>query len=291
MSTTSTTGAFERRRRPGRAAPADEAVHRRDDDGVASVMRSSSSRAATARTARAPGRAARRRLVPRLGVVERLLGQQLPLEQAARAVEVGLRELQVGLALPDGGLAHLVGGLGLLHLLADLAVLDPAMSWPRHGIAEPDLDRLEPAADLRRHLDRLARPDEVADDQVGLRGARADRIVELEPDVPGRRFERPDVPQGVDVARRRDGLSSSPVIGSGSAGRRRRDPSGRAAVTRFSAGMIWFWRLRSVMSADSRFIRVTARSVRWLSAVRTAASRSSGCSATWGGPPDDRRAP
>ena len=42
-----------------------------------------------------------RRLMARIDVVERLLREQLALEEAARAIEVVLRELQVGFALTD----------------------------------------------------------------------------------------------------------------------------------------------------------------------------------------------
>ena len=43
----------------------------------------------------------RRRLIARVGVVEGLLRNQLALEEVARAIEVGLRQPQVGFALAD----------------------------------------------------------------------------------------------------------------------------------------------------------------------------------------------
>ena len=46
------------------------------------------------------------RLVPGVGVVEGLLRNQLALEQVPRAIEIGLRQPQVGLALPDGRRRH-----------------------------------------------------------------------------------------------------------------------------------------------------------------------------------------
>ena len=83
-----------------------------------------------------------RRLVARVDVVEGLLRQQLPLVEAARAIEVGLRQLEVGFALADGGLRDLVGGLRLPHLLADFAVLDARddLALPDR-VAELDVDR------------------------------------------------------------------------------------------------------------------------------------------------------
>ena len=65
-----------------------------------------------------------RRLMPRVDVVERLLRQQLAIEEAARAVEVVLRQLEVRFALANRRLRDLIGGLRPPHLLADFAVLD-----------------------------------------------------------------------------------------------------------------------------------------------------------------------
>ena len=52
-----------------------------------------------------------RRLVARVGVVERLAGKQVALEQALRPLHVVLRELQVGLPLANGRLRHVVASL------------------------------------------------------------------------------------------------------------------------------------------------------------------------------------
>ncbi len=65
-----------------------------------------------------------RRKVARLGVVERLLGEQLPGEQVLRALEVELRDLEVRFALTNGGLGHFLGRFSGAHLLDDLAILD-----------------------------------------------------------------------------------------------------------------------------------------------------------------------
>ena len=45
-----------------------------------------------------------RHALPRFGIVEGLLGDELPVEQAARAFEAGQREFQIGVALTDRGL-------------------------------------------------------------------------------------------------------------------------------------------------------------------------------------------
>src|SRR5712691_1473468 len=56
-------------------------------------------------------------LMPCFGIFERLLGQQLAVEQVARSLDVGLGELEVRFALPDRRAGDLERGLGLLHLL------------------------------------------------------------------------------------------------------------------------------------------------------------------------------
>ena len=106
-----------------------------------------------------------RRLVARVGVVERLLRQQLPLVEAARAIEVGLRQLQVGLALADRRLRDLVGRFRLSNLLADLAVFDVRddLALPDR-VAELDVDDLQPAVGARHDFDS-GRADQVADDE------------------------------------------------------------------------------------------------------------------------------
>ncbi len=66
----------------------------------------------------------RRRLIACVGVVEGLLRNQLPLEEIARAIEVGLGQAQIGLALADGRRRDLEGRLRLLDLFEQLAVFD-----------------------------------------------------------------------------------------------------------------------------------------------------------------------
>ena len=104
------------------------------------------------------------RLIPRVGVVECLPRQQVALVQAARALEVVLRQLQVGLPLTNRRLRHVVGGFGLIDLLDDLAVFDlrDGLSAP-HGIAELHVDRVEAALAPRHGVDGGG-ADEVADD-------------------------------------------------------------------------------------------------------------------------------
>ena len=65
-----------------------------------------------------------RRLVPRIRVVEPLPRQELPVVQAARPLERGLGELEVGVALTHRRARHLERGLGLLDLLSNLPVFD-----------------------------------------------------------------------------------------------------------------------------------------------------------------------
>ena len=129
-------------------------------------MRSSSSRAVDCVVLRARQIELRDgRLVPRLGVVERLLRQQLPREQVARALGVGLGELQVRFALPDRGARHLERRFLLLDLLLELEVFDlgDALS-ARHAVAEADGDVLQPAG-RARHDRHGGVADQVADDR------------------------------------------------------------------------------------------------------------------------------
>ena len=87
-------------------APRDEAIDRRRDDRVLegdAQLVEPRLRLGVLRARQVERRL--RGLILRLGVVERLLRQQLPLEQVARALDVGLREIQVGFTLADGGLA------------------------------------------------------------------------------------------------------------------------------------------------------------------------------------------
>ena len=96
-----------------------------------------------------------RRLVARVGVVERLPWQQVALEEALRAFHVVLRELQIGLALANGRLRHVVRRLCLLDLLDDLAVLDLRNRLTAaNGIAQLDVDRVETPLTARHRVDR-----------------------------------------------------------------------------------------------------------------------------------------
>ena len=105
------------------------------------------------------------RLLPCVDVVEGLLRQQLPLVEAAGTIEVVLRQLEIRLALANGGLRHRVGGFRPADLLADFAVLDAGddLSLPDR-VAELDVDDLQPAVRARDDLDRR-RPNQVADDE------------------------------------------------------------------------------------------------------------------------------
>ena len=106
-----------------------------------------------------------RRLIARVGVVERLAGQQVALEEALRALHVVLRQLQVGLALANGRLRHVERRLGLLDLLDDLAVLDLRDCLAAaNRIAELDVDRVEPSLAAWHRVDRRG-ADQVADDR------------------------------------------------------------------------------------------------------------------------------
>ena len=115
-----------------------------------------------------------------VGVVVRLLRQQLAIEQALVAIEIGLRQLQVRLALTDRRLGHLIGGLGLPDLLLNLAVLDfgDHLAAP-HRIAQVHVDACQAAVDLRHGL-HGGGADETADDQHALGERRALRGRELD---------------------------------------------------------------------------------------------------------------
>ena len=109
MSTTETTGEFG----PDECARidealADEAVHRRLDAGVLQRDPQFVEPGLGLFELRAREiELGECRLIPRLRVVERLLWEQLALEQAARSIEVGLRELEIRLPLADGRFADL----------------------------------------------------------------------------------------------------------------------------------------------------------------------------------------
>ncbi len=118
----------------------------------------------------------RRRLEPSLRIVHRLPGQQLPVEQAPGPVEIRLGELQIGLALPNGGGRDLMGRLGLPDLLANLEVLDAREGLaPRDAVAKFHGDALQPAVDLWDDLDRsranqVSHDGEVFGDRLGPGG-------------------------------------------------------------------------------------------------------------------------
>ena len=106
-----------------------------------------------------------RRLIARVGIVERLAGQQVALEEALRALHVVLRELQVGLALANGRLRHVEGRLRLLDLLDDFAIFDLRDRLAAaNRIAQLDVHRVETALAARHRVDRRG-ADEVADDR------------------------------------------------------------------------------------------------------------------------------
>ena len=163
-------------------AAGDEAVDRRDDDRVLEVdakLVEPRGRLVVLRAREIELRD--RRLVARLGVVERLLRQQLPREQVARPLGVGLGELEVRFALPDGGARDLERRLLLLDLLLELEVFDlgdPLSA--RHAIAEADGDVLQPAGRARHDrdggvADEIADDDQLLHDRAAVRGARSRR--------------------------------------------------------------------------------------------------------------------
>src|SRR4030095_13115452 len=87
-----------------------------------------------------------RGLISGLVVVERLLRQQLPLIEAARAFAAGFRQLQVRFPLTDGRGRYILRRVGLLDLLDDLEVLDLGEPLSHsHAIAQANEDVLEPA--------------------------------------------------------------------------------------------------------------------------------------------------
>ena len=106
-----------------------------------------------------------RRQVARLGVVERLFGEQLPREQILRSFEVELRDLEVRFALADGGLGHFLRRLGGAHLLDDFAILDLGEHLAAtDGVAELHVHAQQTASGARRDVHGL-QSDQVADDR------------------------------------------------------------------------------------------------------------------------------
>ena len=121
-----------------------------------------------------------RRLIARVGVVERLAGQQIALEEALRPFHVVLRELQVGLALANGRLRHVERRLGLLDLLDDLAIFDLRDRLAAaNRIAELDVNRVETPLSARHRIDGRG-ADEVADDRDRVDHVLADDRRELD---------------------------------------------------------------------------------------------------------------
>ena len=135
-----------------------EAVDRRGDRGVAELDAQFLEARLPARTAPARDRAAPARLVPRLGVVERLPGQKLRSNRLRARSRLVLANVEVGFALADGRPRDPERRFRLLDLLADLAGPRP---WRAAGrgrrVAEPDAHGLQPPADLRHDVDGLPR--------------------------------------------------------------------------------------------------------------------------------------
>ncbi len=114
-----------------------------------------------------------RGLMPRVDVIEGLLREQLTLEEAARAVEVVLRELEVGFALTNRRLRDLVGRFSAANLFANLAVFNPGDHLTlAHRIAELDVHDLQASVGARHDFDRGG-ANQVADHQNLLRDRRA----------------------------------------------------------------------------------------------------------------------
>ena len=136
----------------------------------ARLIFSSSSRAcACANCARARSSCGLRRLIAGVRVVEGLPRNELPLEKVARAIEVGLREPEIRLALPDRGRRHFEGRLRLLHLLQDLAVLDLRERLAaRHRSPSRTVTVSRRPLDLRHGFD-CRRANQVADHRDALR--------------------------------------------------------------------------------------------------------------------------
>ena len=146
-------------------APRDEPVDRREDHGV--LEREPQLVEARLRLRILCARQVERRLcrlILRFRIVERLLRQQLALEEVPRALDVGLGEIQIGFALADGRLADLERRFGLLDLFANLLVLDARDALATADpIAELDADLLQASGGLWHDRDRLI-ANQVADD-------------------------------------------------------------------------------------------------------------------------------
>jgi hypothetical protein len=90
-----------------------------------------------------------------LHIIEGLLRQELTLVQASRSIQVGLGQLEIGLALPDRGLRHLIRRLRLPDLFPNLAVFDARDDLPAtNRIGQLDGHRLQPPVHTRNDLHR-----------------------------------------------------------------------------------------------------------------------------------------
>ena len=224
------------------------------------LIRSSSSRAFDCEALRAREIERRdRRLVARLVVVERLLRQQLALEQAARPLDVGLRQLQVGFALANRRLRHLLSGFGLLDLLLDVEVFDLGDALTAaDAVAELHVDRLEAAGGVAappttvaspirlpttvisrldrgpcglRELDRQRRPSELAAAEAATAAATAATAAAAAPLRRPLAAAAPPAPAGSPRPDRRRRCSIS--SGSSNAGAHRGQQRRRAMMTFF----------------------------------------------------------
>ena len=126
MSTTSTTGAFCDTKAPGSTARlATKPLTGRGDDGIGE--RNLQLLEARLRLGVLSAREVELRdggQIPAVGVVERLLREELPFEKIARAFGVGFGQLELGFALTDGRQRDLLSGFGLLDLFEELVILD-----------------------------------------------------------------------------------------------------------------------------------------------------------------------
>jgi hypothetical protein len=145
-------------------------------------------------------------LVPRIRVVEGLFRQELTLEQAPVPIEIGLRQLQIRFPLPDRCRRHRERRLRLSDLFLNLPILDLGdhLTAP-HGVAELDVDGLQPSVDLGHGL-YCGRADQVAHDEHALAERRARGGRELH------RHGRPRAPAAPSASR---GTAACGRIGGG----------------------------------------------------------------------------
>jgi hypothetical protein len=178
------------------------------------------------------------RLVPRLGVIERLPGNQLPLEEVLRAIQVRLRETKIRLALTNRRRRDFVRRLGLLHLFRDFVVVEFREALTAvDAIAQAHRDVLETALHLRRGIDRRG-ADQVADHRDLLGHLAALHGAELH----GHREARPTAAALLEVV---ESASAAALIGAAT-------PA--AATTAAAGGLVGACRL----GIDRRPVRVIA---------------------------------